>query len=124
MAEAGAAHMRALVRRPGPRLPEGLVTHPIGAPVNVDLAGRQWRRYVDALRAEGWEISEVPPADSFPDAVFVEDTVVVFGTSPSSLAQAPTSASPRSQEPRRRWLPWAIGSPGSSRRALSTGATS
>ncbi len=73
------ANKRALVRRPGPRLPEGLVTQPIPTPVDVDLAGRQWHAYVDALRAEGWEIIEVPPADDCPDAVFVEDTVVVHG---------------------------------------------
>jgi dimethylargininase len=35
--------------------------------------------YVEALRAEGWETVEVPPADDCPDAVFVEDTVVVYG---------------------------------------------
>lgn len=68
-----------LVRRPGPRLPEGLVTHAVGTPVEVELAERQWRGYVSALRAEGWEIIEVPPADDCPDAVFVEDTVVMFG---------------------------------------------
>ena len=79
VAEDGAGYPRALVRRPGPRLREALVTHPIGTPVDVDLAGRQWRGYVDALRAEGWEIIEVPPADDCPDAVFVEDTVVVYG---------------------------------------------
>lgn len=73
-----AAYTRALVRRPGPRLPEALVTHPIGTPVDMDLAGRQWRGYADALRAEGWEIIEVPPADDCPDAVFVEDTVVIY----------------------------------------------
>src|SRR5437762_2638024 len=73
-----AAYTRALVRRPGPRLPEALVTHPIGTPVDMDLAGRQWRGYGDALRAEGWEIIEVPPADDCPDAVFVEDTVVIY----------------------------------------------
>ena len=73
------ANKRALVRRPGPRLPEGLVSHPISTPVDVDLAVRQWHGYVDALRAEGWEIIEVPPADACPDAVFVEDTVVVHG---------------------------------------------
>lgn len=70
---------RALVRRPGPRLPEGLVAHPAATPVDVDLAGRQWRGYVDALQAESWETIEVPPADDCPDAVFVEDTVVVCG---------------------------------------------
>ena len=67
------------VRRPGPRLPEGLVRHAIGSPVDVDLAERQWRSYVDAMRGEGWEIIEVAPADDCPDAVFVEDTVVVYG---------------------------------------------
>ena len=78
-AEDRAGYPRALVRRPGPRLPEGLVAHAIGTPVDVDLADRQWRGFVDALRAEGWEIIEVPPADDCPDAVFVEDTVVVYG---------------------------------------------
>jgi dimethylargininase len=79
MSDDRVAHTRALVRRPGPRLPEGLVSHPGPAPVDVDLAVRQWHGYVDALRTEGWEIIEVPPADDCPDAVFVEDTVVVDG---------------------------------------------
>jgi dimethylargininase len=70
---------RALVRRPGPRLPEGLVTHRPRVPVDVGLAQRQWGGYVDALGAEGWETIEVAPADDCPDAVFVEDTVVVHG---------------------------------------------
>jgi dimethylargininase len=56
-----------------------LVTQPTPTPVDIDRAVRQWHAYVDALRAEGWEIIEVPPADDCPDAVFVEDTVVVHG---------------------------------------------
>jgi dimethylargininase len=70
---------RALVRRPGPRLAEGLVTHIERSEVDLDLALRQWEAYVAALRAEGWETVEVPPADDCPDAVFVEDAVVVLG---------------------------------------------
>ncbi|RPF22516.1 dimethylargininase [Myceligenerans xiligouense] len=70
---------KALVRRPGPRLAEGLVTHIDRQPVDVDLAGRQWQAYVAALRDEGWETVEVPPADDCPDSVFVEDTVLVYG---------------------------------------------
>jgi len=70
---------RALVRRPGPRLPEGLVTHRTRAQVDLDLALRQWHGYVDVLRAEGWETIEVAPIDDCADAVFVEDTVVVYG---------------------------------------------
>ena len=52
----------ALVRRPSPRLAEGLVTHIERVPVDVELALRQWQGYVAALRAEGWETIEVPPA--------------------------------------------------------------
>ena len=70
---------RALVRRPGPRLADGLITHIDRVPVDDALAERQWAAYVDALRTEGWETIEVPPADDCPDAVFVEDTVVVYG---------------------------------------------
>lgn len=70
---------RALVRRPGPRLADGLLTHLERTPVDVDLALRQWDGYVAALDAEGWETIEVPPADDCPDAVFVEDTVVMYG---------------------------------------------
>ena len=69
---------RALVRRPGPLLDEGLLTHLERVPLDVELARRQWQSYVGALRAEGWETIEVPPADDCPDAVFVEDTVVVL----------------------------------------------
>lgn len=70
---------RALVRRPSPRLAEGLVTHLERTPVDVDLARRQWEDYCAALRTVGWETLEVPPADDCPDGVFVEDTVVMYG---------------------------------------------
>jgi len=73
-----AAGVVALVRRPGPRLDEGLVTHLERVPVDGALALRQWEGYCDALRAAGWTLVEVPGADDCPDAVFVEDTVVVF----------------------------------------------
>ncbi|MDN4173173.1 arginine deiminase family protein [Nocardioides sp. SOB77] len=69
---------RALVRRPSPRLAEGLLTHVERVPVDVDLALQQWDGYVAALQAEGWETVEVPPAPECPDSVFVEDTVVVL----------------------------------------------
>ena len=70
---------RALVRRPSPRLADGLITHIARVPVDADLALRQWEGYVAALETEGWETVEVPPADDCPDAAFVEDTVVVYG---------------------------------------------
>lgn len=70
---------RALVRRPSPRLAEGLLTHLDRVPVDVDVARSQWEGYVAALRAEGWETIEVAAADELPDSAFVEDTVVMYG---------------------------------------------
>ncbi|MFM9371282.1 dimethylargininase [Streptomyces sp. Da 82-17] len=72
------ASKKALIRRPGPRLAEGLVTHLERTPVDVDLALAQWEAYGHVLRAHGWETVEVAPADDCPDAVFVEDAVVMF----------------------------------------------
>ncbi len=69
---------KALVRRPSPRLAEGLLTHIERTPVDFATALEQWEAYVRALRAAGWETVEVAPADDCPDSAFVEDTVVMF----------------------------------------------
>ncbi len=53
------------------------MTHVDRVPVDVDLARAQWAGYVDALRQAGWEVAEVSAADDCPDAVFIEDAVVV-----------------------------------------------
>lgn len=68
----------ALVRRPSPRLADGLVTHIGRSPVDVALAQQQWVEYVAALEANGWATTEVAPAPGLPDSAFVEDTMVVF----------------------------------------------
>jgi dimethylargininase len=88
---------RALVRRPGPRLDEGLLTHLERSPVDVELARHQWLGYAAALQAEGWELYEVEPDDDSPDAVFVEDTAVVYGelavvTRPGAEERQPETA--------------------------------
>jgi dimethylargininase len=69
----------ALVRAPGPRLAEGIVTHAARRPVDAALAARQHEAYVAALRSAGWRVRAVAPADDQPDAVFVEDALVVCG---------------------------------------------
>lgn len=68
----------ALVRPPGPALAHGIVTHREREHVDLDRATKQWSSYVDALTGCGWQTVEVAPADDCPDAVFVEDTVVVY----------------------------------------------
>ncbi len=71
--------MKALVRRPSPRLSEGLLTHLDRRPVDFHRAVAQWETYVDVLRQNDWEIVEVPDAPECPDSAFVEDTAVMFG---------------------------------------------
>ncbi|WRS30273.1 arginine deiminase family protein [Actinomycetaceae bacterium MB13-C1-2] len=68
----------ALVRRPGPRLNEGLTDNIEKVEVDLPLAIQQWEAYVAILQAHGWQTIEVAPADDCPDAVFVEDTVLMF----------------------------------------------
>src|SRR5207248_3270737 len=67
----------ALLRPPSPRLADGIVTHVQRRPVDAALAMRQHEAYVEALRSAGWRIHRVSAADELPDAVFVEDAVVV-----------------------------------------------
>lgn len=66
----------ALVRRPSPRLADGIVTHVERRPVDVELAWAQWEVYVGVLRHAGWTVVELEPADESPDSVFVEDVLV------------------------------------------------
>ena len=68
----------AIVRRPSPRLAEGIVTHRGPERVDPGHALEQWEAYVAVLRDHGWEIAEAEAADEHPDGVFVEDAAVVL----------------------------------------------
>jgi dimethylargininase len=86
--------VRALVRRPGPRLSEGIVDHIERVPIDYDLAVKQWEQYAALLLRHGWQTIEVPRADDCPDSVFVEDTMVVYNnvamiSRPGALSRRP-----------------------------------
>ncbi|TQL46984.1 dimethylargininase [Homoserinimonas aerilata] len=81
----------ALVRLPASNLAEGEITHIERLPVNAELADQQWEQYVAALDAHGWEVVEVPVAEGHADSVFIEDTVVIFGT--TAVIGSPGAAS-------------------------------
>src|SRR5580704_12753930 len=66
-----------MVRQPGSRLAEGIVTYISRTPVDVAVARAQHGAYVDALAASGWMIQQVSAAEDCPDSVFIEDTVVI-----------------------------------------------
>ncbi|WP_066462015.1 dimethylargininase [Sanguibacter suarezii] len=84
----------ALVRRPGPRLAEGLVEHIDRVPVDLERAYAQWDTYVGILAEHGWTTIEVQPADDCPDAVFVEDSVVMYANVAVSARSGATSRRP------------------------------
>src|SRR5215212_9497541 len=64
-------------------------------PVDAGVALEQWRGYVDAFRARGWDVTEVEAADEHPDGVFVEDAVVVFDN--LAVLTSPGAASRRGE---------------------------
>jgi dimethylargininase len=77
--EAGPAGVQgvALVREPGPLLAGGIVTYLTRTGVDLARAREQHAGYAAALGRAGWRVVTMPAADDCPDAVFVEDTVVV-----------------------------------------------
>jgi dimethylargininase len=85
----------ALVRSPGSRLAEGLLTHLERQAIDVGLAMRQWQHYVNTLLRIGWDVIEVPGQDDCPDAVFIEDTAVLRGH--VALIARPGAASRRDE---------------------------
>ncbi|WP_309615022.1 dimethylargininase [Salinibacterium sp.] len=72
-------HRVAFIRQPSSTLSEGQVTHIERAELDELLADEQWDNYVEALVTAGFETVELPAADEHPDAVFIEDAVVVLG---------------------------------------------
>ena len=77
---ASAFRRLAIVRMPSSRLADGELTHQDRVPVNIDLADAQWEAYVEALRSEGFTPVDVTPADELPDSVFIEDALVMIGS--------------------------------------------
>ena len=66
---------RAITRKPGRSIVDGLRAEDIGKP---DLARmlEAHAAYVATLRSTGAEVVELPPLEDYPDAVFVEDTML------------------------------------------------
>jgi dimethylargininase len=68
---------RAIVRGPGRTYPEALTKREPRPEVDLELARRQHKGYVATLRRVGIEVTELPPDEEHPDAVFVQDRVCV-----------------------------------------------
>lgn len=70
----------ALVRPPSTTLEKGVVIFLEPPTIDFALAEAQWANYVATLEANGWPTVVVPRDDTLPDSVFIEDSVVMFGT--------------------------------------------
>jgi len=68
----------ALTRKPARSLDACELTHMERKPIDPDAAARQHRGYCEALEACGARVVTLPPAEEFPDSVFVEDTAIVL----------------------------------------------
>jgi len=68
----------ALTRAVSPSITRCELTHREREPIDVSLAALQHARYEAALAALGCTVQRLPPEPDLPDAVFVEDTAVVF----------------------------------------------
>lgn len=67
----------AIVRPPSTSIGDCLLTHMQREPIDHGLALRQHGAYCEALTRVGCEVVKIEPANDCPDAVFVEDPVVV-----------------------------------------------
>jgi dimethylargininase len=70
---------RAFTRAVSPKLAECELTHLERVPVDAAAAAVQHSAYERALSGAGFEIIRLPDLPDHPDAVFVEDTALLFG---------------------------------------------
>jgi dimethylargininase len=67
---------RAIVRKPGQSLVNGLTSSTLGKP-NIELALFQHEAYVEALKTCGLEVVVLEADEQYPDSTFVEDTALL-----------------------------------------------
>lgn len=67
---------KAIVRIPGKSLINGLSTAGLGLP-DYDLALKQHKNYIEALKKCGLEVIILQPNEKYPDSTFVEDVALL-----------------------------------------------
>ncbi len=70
---------RAIVRPPGAKFKRCISSHPLHHTLNMELALEQHKVYRQTLVDFGLDLIVLEPDNVYPDACFVEDTVVVHG---------------------------------------------
>ena len=68
----------AITRDISPRFNECELTHIDRTPIDLDIARKQHKQYVNALKQAGCNVLELPPEPDLPDSVFVEDPAFIL----------------------------------------------
>ena len=68
---------RAIVRRPGKSLVDGITTAGLGQP-DYELALQQHDAYIAALESCGLTVTVMPAEEAYPDGMFVEDVALLM----------------------------------------------
>jgi len=87
--------IHALVRGVSPAMNRCELTHRSREPIDIERAAAQHRAYVEALRALGCRVQELPAEPNLPDSVFVEDTAVIV--EPAVVVTRPGAVSRRGE---------------------------
>lgn len=67
----------AFVRAPADSYIDCVSTNPDSSKIDVNLAREQHRQYVSILREVGVKVVEMPPLETFPDSVFMQDPALL-----------------------------------------------
>lgn len=100
----------AITREVSPRFDECEITYIDRSSINLEIARAQHREYIQALKALGCEVIELPAETDLPDSVFVEDTAFILPeaaviTRPGAASRRPeTDSIARALEPYRNLL--------------------
>ena len=87
----------AIVRRPGKSVVDGLRANAGPSPTHAAVLAEH-EAYVTALQAAGVQVQVLPPLESFPDSIFVEDPALVFSEAAILLRPGAPSRMGEAQE--------------------------
>jgi len=68
---------KVLVRRPGESYSNCLSKNPLQDTIDYEKTLDQYEEYVALLKENGIEVEELPPLESYPDSIFMQDTALV-----------------------------------------------
>lgn len=76
---------KVLVRPPGESYEDCLSKNPLHDTIDLEKTFEQHKRYIKVLEKNGVEVQELPPLDSYPDSIFIQDTALIGESSNTAV---------------------------------------